>query len=123
MANDVEDGKICAALSYILIGIIWYFADDKMRQNKFANYHCKQGLVLLIISVALGIILAILSALFFALMFIPGIGFVFASLFWIVSLIIWVCFLILWLFGLIYALSGKMKPVPVVGRFGEKFTF
>ncbi len=123
MSNDVENGKVCAALSYILVGIIWYFVDDKMRKNKFANYHCKQGLVLLILSIALSIIFAILGALMFALMFVPGIGLVVGGLMTILSIIIWLCFLVLWVFGLVYALTGKMKPVPVIGKLGEKFTF
>jgi len=30
-SKDIADGKICAILAYLLIGIIWYFVDEKMK--------------------------------------------------------------------------------------------
>ena len=44
--NDAGNEKLCAILSYLLIGIVWYFADDKLRKSEFAKYHVKQGLFL-----------------------------------------------------------------------------
>ena len=105
MGND--NGKACAILTYFLVGIIWYFVDDKMRKNQLANYHTKQALVLLIASVVINIIGSI----------IPIIG-------WFIILPLGNLFiLVLWIFGIINSASGNMKPIPVIGGFGSKFQF
>ena len=122
MAKDVEDGKACAILSYLLVGIIWYFADDKMRKNNFAKFHAKQALVLLIVSIILSIIVSILSAIFTPLFFLGG-GY---GLIWIISLIWGIVGLIefvLWLIGILAAVSGKEKILPIIGQFGNKLSF
>ena len=110
MATDVEESKICVILMYIifLIGLIWFLVDDKMKHNSFAKYHLKQVLIILIASFVVSFVGSI----------IPFIG-------WFVilpigSLIVF----ILWLFGLVYAIQGKTKPVPIIGKLAEKwFTF
>ena len=38
-----SNNKLCAALSYLLIGIIWYFADEKMKSSSFAKFHFQLG--------------------------------------------------------------------------------
>lgn len=118
--NDVSDGMACAILSYLLIGIIWFFADDKMKKNKFAGFHAKQGLVLLIgsivFSVAWGIVFSILA---FILAFIPVLGW---ALILILSLVFYLP--LIWvIIGIIAAATGKKKLLPIIGRFGEKFKF
>jgi uncharacterized membrane protein len=122
MAKDVEDGKVCAILSYLLVGIIWYFADDKMRKNNFAKFHAKQGLVLLIVSIILSIAVSILSAIFTPLLFMGGgLGIV-----WLISLIwyaVSIVLFVLWLIGIIAAATGKEKALPIIGGFGKKLNF
>lgn len=105
--GDVDNGKACAILSYLLVGIIWYFADDKMRKNNFAKFHAKQGLNMLIIGVILSVVLNILM---FALSFL-----------WFVVQIIWLAWLVLWIIGIVNAATGKLKPVPVIGGFADKY--
>jgi uncharacterized membrane protein len=122
MAKDVEDGKVCAILSYLLVGIIWYFADDKMRKNNFAKFHAKQGLVLLIVSIILSIAVSILSAIFTPLLFMGGgLGIV-----WLISLIwyaVSIVLFVLWLIGIIAAATGKEKALPVIGGFAKSLNF
>jgi len=108
--KTVEEGKVCAILSYLLVGIIWYFADEKMKKNGFAKFHAKQGLALLILGVALSIIGSVLA------------GLVFFGLFGIVSIlltIINICMLVLWVIGIINAATGKYTPLPVIGKIAE----
>lgn len=95
-AKDVEEGKICAILIYIvpIIGIIWYFVDEKQKNNPFAKYHVKQGLALLII----GMVVSILTC---------GFG--------------GIAHLILAIIGVINAANGEMKELPVIGKFGEQW--
>ena len=108
-SSSADDGKACALLSYFLVGIIWYFADDKMRENAFAKFHAKQALVLLITSVIFSVAASIL-------VWIPILG-------WFVIMIVQLGILIVWIIGLINAASGKEAALPVIGQFAEKLTF
>jgi len=93
----------CAALSYILIGIIWYFVDKKMQRSAFTKHHAQQGLVVLILALAVHIVYII-----------PILG-------WIIGFIGQILVLILAIIGIIYALQNRMDDLPVVGEFGKKF--
>ena len=117
--SEVEEGKVCSILLYVvwLAGIIWYFADEKMRKNRFANYHAKQSIVLVITAVALSIGLSILAAI---LMWIPFVGWVLISLLW---LAFWVIMLIFVILGIMHAAKGEEKPLPVIGQFAKHFKF
>ena len=111
--KTVEEGKVCAILSYILVGIIWYFADQKMKKNGFAKFHAKQGLVLLILCVALSIIGSILTRL----LFFGGMGMI--VIMGLIITIINICLLVLWIIGIINSATGKYKPLPVIGNIAE----
>ncbi len=110
--EDVEKGRVCAILSYFLVGIIWYFADENMRKNTYAKFHAKQGLVLLVAWVVLWIVEMVLFA-------IPFIGWLFLIVVWLASIGLF----ILWLIGLINAINGKEKEIPIIGQFAKNFTF
>ena len=118
--SDVGNGLACAVLSYLLIGIIWFFADEKMKKNNFAKFHVKQALVLLVaaivFSVAYGIVFTILAAI---LIFIPVAGLV---LIYILGLIFWLP--AVWaVIGIVYSATGKQKKLPVIGNFADKLKF
>jgi uncharacterized membrane protein len=104
-ANDKGNEKACAILSYLLIGIIWFFADDKMKKSGFVKYHVKQGLVLLILDVII-----------WAIGGIPILG-------WIIAPILWIGFVILLIIGIINAANGDEKELPIIGKFAKNFTF
>ncbi|MEM4247352.1 MAG: hypothetical protein QXF14_03455, partial [Candidatus Woesearchaeota archaeon] len=77
------------------------------KTDAFAMYHAKPSLVLFIA----WIIVYVVGV------FLPVIG-------WVIILPIGgLLLLILWVVGIVNALSGNMKPLPVIGRFGEKFKF
>ncbi len=107
-----ENGKLCAILAYLLVGIIWYFVDEKMKKDEFAKFHVKQGLVLLIASVLLSIIIMILGGI---LMLIPGIGLIIPVLAWIANIVIF----ILWIIGIINAAQDKKSKLPIIGGYAE----
>jgi uncharacterized membrane protein len=115
--SEASDGMGCAILAYLLIGIIWYFADDKMRKNNFVKFHVKQALVLMIVSIIVSVALSILGLI---LMWIPIIG-------WVILWILWFVFgvgsFVLWLMGIIAAATSKQKVLPVIGEFAEKLKF
>jgi uncharacterized membrane protein len=104
--TEIENGKICALLAYLLFGIIWYFADEKMKKNNFAKFHTKQGIILIITSILGSVILGI----------IPVLG-------WIVYPIFQLGILIFAILGIINSLNGKEKELPVIGQFAKKLNF
>lgn len=105
--ESVENEKLCAILSYLLVGIIWYFADEKMKKSSFAKYHAKQGIVLLITSF-------ILSAVAWS---IPFIGW------FLLAPIFNLAIIILVVIGIVNAANGKEKELPIIGQFANKLTF
>lgn len=116
-SKEVEDGKAFAFLGVFLglIGFVIVLLTKK--ENKYAMYYAKQGLVLTIACIIVWIPLWIIL---FILAFIPVIGWIFG---WILAAVFWVFFLVLWFIGWINALSGVEKPIPLIGQFGEKFKF
>ncbi len=110
--------KLCSMLSYILIGIIWYFADDKMRKSGFAKYHAKQGLVLLIAAIVWGILLSIIFQAFAWQMLLSGGVRLFQIISWLNYIpLIWV------IIGVINVANNNEKPLPLIGKFAEKLSF
>ena len=90
--NDVEENKLWAVLGYL--GILCLIPLLGKKDSPFAQYHAKQGLILL-----LGWIVS----------WIPFLG-------WIV----WLVVAILSIIGILNALGGKMTPLPLVGQYAEK---
>lgn len=102
----MKDNKLCAALSYVLIGIIWFVADKKMKRDKLVKFHVKQAIVLFVTSI-------VLSILATAIPIIGGLIYLLVELF----------ILVLWILGIVSALGGKREELPVIGRFGELLKF
>ncbi|MFH1239944.1 MAG: DUF4870 domain-containing protein [Candidatus Diapherotrites archaeon] len=104
MSNSEDNSKTVAILAYFLIGIIWYFADEKVKKSEFAKGHVKQALNLLIIEIVV----------MTALGLIPILG-------WVMMPLASLAFIILWIIGLIAALNNQTKELPVIGQFASKY--
>ena len=92
--KDIEENKIWAAISYISILSIVVLLLKK--ESKFAQFHSKQGLIMMILSFVAG--------------FIPFIGwFLLTPILFIVAI-----------YALIMAATGKWWKIPVVGDLAEK---
>ncbi len=101
MAKD-STSKVFAFLG-IFLGLIGFvLVLLARRSDKYAMYYAKQSLVLSLaaIIVQFGLAITVVGAFL-----IP---------------ILWILIVILWVLGLVYSVSGKMKPIPIVGRFAEK---
>jgi uncharacterized membrane protein len=110
----VENEKICAVLSYILVGIIWYFADEKMKKSSLAKYHVKQGLVLLMAWILYDIILEVLIWPFIII----SIGLLTPILMLLYYIpVVWM------ILGMINAATGKEQKLPIIGSFADNFKF
>ena len=100
--SDIEQNKIMAVLAYISwLVLIPLFA---AKESRFARFHCNQGIVLAIVEIVVWIAFGILGKL-------PLIGWIFAVLEWLISL---VCFAFA-ILGIINAVNGKAKELPFIG--------
>jgi len=97
----VEEGKIWAFIGYW--GILFLVPLLGKKDNKFALFHGKQGLVLFIFWIAIVI-----------LGFIPIIGW------FVIRPFGWLIFMILAIIGMVMSLQGKYWKMPVLGDIAEK---
>ncbi|HIJ11284.1 TPA: hypothetical protein HA278_04465 [Candidatus Woesearchaeota archaeon] len=104
--KQVEDGKIYAFLGIFLMVVGFLIVFLTKKENKYAMFYAKQGLILFIVVVLVQVTIAILRI-------VPFIGDV-------VTTILWIGLTILWLIGLIYSLSGEQKDIPLVGEYARK---
>ena len=98
--KDVQEGKIFAVIGYL--GILCLVPLVFKKENKFALFHGKQGLVLLIGEIAAGII-----------MMIPILG--------VIGFLAFFIFGVLSLIGIIQALMGNLWRMQIVADLADKF--
>jgi uncharacterized membrane protein len=104
MARVSDESKMFAFLAYLLSILGFLIIVIAKKDDEFAIYHAKQSLILFVIYM-IGWIIFI---------FIPFIG-------WFILLPIWwLLFLALTIIGIVNAFSGKKKPLPIIGSWGEK---
>ena len=99
-AKDVEENKGITILSYI--GILCLIPLLSKKESKFAQFHAKQGLVLLICEVVTYILFVI-----------PFVG-------WFLGFIASIVWLIFAIMGIVNVVGGKMKELPLIGKWGAK---
>ena len=96
----IQEGKIFAVIGYL--GILCLVPLVFKKENKFALFHGKQGLVLFIGEIAASII-----------MMIPVLG--------VIGLLAFFVFGILSLIGIVQTLAGNYWKMPIVGDLADKF--
>jgi len=121
-ANDAEANKGMAILAYILFFVPLIAGAHKT--SPFVKFHTNQGTVLfiavVIFEIIVGIVSGILSAMFITSAVtlsgaVTGLG-VYGVLSTILTLLGLIP-LILVILGIVNAATGKMKPLPVIGKF------
>jgi len=110
MSKTTDDGKICALLSYVFVGIIWFFVDVKMRKNTFAKFHVKQSIIFIVLLILTNLAVALFSLISKA----------FGN---IIGIIMYALLGILWILGVVFAAAGREKELPVVGAFTKFLDF
>ncbi|HTZ11288.1 MAG TPA: hypothetical protein VMD04_02770 [Candidatus Margulisiibacteriota bacterium] len=97
--KEIQEGKFFAVISYI--SFLCIISLVLKRDNKFAVYHGKQGLVLFVAEV-IGFILSIM----------PFLG-------WLIAVFGSLIFLILSLWGIAQSLSGKFSRIPLLSDIAD----
>lgn len=96
---DIEQNRIMAVLGYLLFLIPLLAA----KESPFARFHANQGLLVLILSLAVAVLTPILAV-------IPIIG-------WIVAMVLPLAVFVLAVIGAIGAYKGEAKELPLIGKF------
>jgi uncharacterized membrane protein len=100
--GQVQDDRFWGFLA-IFLGIIGFLIVLITKRNsEYAMYYAKQSLVLFIVGICIGVVAIV-----------PILG-------WIIAFVGWPIMLVLWIIGLVRALSGEMKPIPIVGKYADK---
>lgn len=94
--GDIEQNKTMAGLAYLLFFLPLLACPD----SKFGRFHANQGLLLLILGFGGSMVLSL----------IPVIGWLFLPVFAFVVLV-------LAIMGLVNGLNGKVKELPIIGKF------
>ena len=104
--KEIEEGKIFAFLGIFLTIVGFLVVLLTKKDNKYAMHYAKQGLVLFIAYIIVGIIIMVIG-------WIPFIG-------WLITAALWIFMLVLWIIGIVYSLSGEEKDIPLIGEFAKK---
>jgi uncharacterized membrane protein len=96
-ANDIQDNKLISILCYF--GILLLIPYLIKPNSAFVKYHSNQGLLLLLLGVACGVVSAI-----------PVLG-------WIVGFVVGIFVAVCFIIGLVNVISGKMSPLPIIGKY------
>lgn len=112
--NKDSNEQLCAILSYLFVGIIWYFADEKIKKSSFVKFHVKQALILIIAEIIYSVLIGIL---FWPIVLISfGVLYPLMRLLYAVPLV-WV------VIGIINAINYREIYLPLIGKFAKKFNF
>jgi len=109
--------KLSAFLTYLLLIIGWLFVFIFRRNDKFAMYHTKQSVILVIAAIVVPLAWATAG---WIISWIPFIGFILTVAFFALVIAIELCFLIAWIVGMVYAWQGRAKPLPFVGLYTSR---
>lgn len=109
-AGDIEKNKVLSLFAYL--GILLLIPLLATNNSKYARFHVNQGLILLIVEIAWGIVFGIVSSIFGAL----GLGII-AALLSIVSGLGSLALFVLMILGIVNAVTGKAKELPLIGKF------
>lgn len=96
--EEIQQGKTMAIVAYIIFFIPLLM--DDMRKNKFVMFHTEQSILIVILYFIVSIVGTITC----------GIG-----------MVLYIVCIVLQIIGIMNASNGEMKPLPVIGQFGEKF--
>ena len=116
--QDAQQNKGMAILAYLIFFVPLIAGTHKT--SPYVKYHTNQGTVLAIFSIGCSIVFGILQAIILAI-FTASLAFgallAFTTIFGLLWFIIGIFILVLVILGIVNASGGKIKPLPVIGKF------
>ena len=106
MSDPSAPGKTAAVVAYItIVGCLIAITMNIEEKNEYARFHIRQAFGIHVLFHALAILMTYAG---YAYLAIP----------------VYLFYFVIWIFGFLQALNGSMKPLPLVGRYFQKwFTF
>jgi len=104
--KDDSDTKLFAFLGVFLTVIGYIVVLVARKEDKYAMFYAKQGLVLFVAWVIAAVASWIVSWILIAGQ--------------IIGLVLNAIILAFWIIGIIYSLSGEEKDIPIIGEFAKK---
>lgn len=111
-AADAQNNKAMGILSYI--GILFLIPLFAAKQSKFAQFHARQGLTLVVFDFAYLIATSIINAILYNLLPWTMFG-VYTAISYIFSLAS-IFFFVLAIIGIVNACKGECKELPLIGK-------
>ncbi|MDR1282627.1 MAG: hypothetical protein LBK99_17665 [Opitutaceae bacterium] len=106
-----SEDKTVAIVSYLtLIGFIVAIILHGNKKTRLGAFHLRQVLILIIASIAVSFVLGIFLV-------IPLVNFI--AIF--AGIIVYLGFFVIWILGLVAAINGQQKPLPVIGKYADKW--
>ena len=103
MENSVEEGKIAAITSYVLVvGVFIAMSMNSESKNSFASFHIRQALGISLTFISLGLIISTFNS-------------------FIIYAPMWISVSVLWSYGIFSAINGTTKPLPILGNYFQKW--
>lgn len=105
----ISAGSLMAILVYVF-NFFWPFfwvVPMLKRDNRFALYHAKQGLTIVIFSLVLMVLI--------------GVGVGGGRLSFLEGGVLWILVWSINAVGLLRAIKGQVKPLPIIGSLGERW--
>lgn len=102
---DVQQNKAISILCYF--GILFLIPYFMRKDSQYVRFHSNQGLVLLIADVAINLVLNVLKTLVKGSLLAIPVG--------LVSWIIGLALFALMIIGIVFAVTGKMRELPIIG--------
>ena len=112
-----KPNRIHAFLSYLLSILGWLYVLLFQREDKLAVYHAKQSLVLTLVAVGSLLGWAVGA---WIISWIPLVGPLLAAASFSLIVLAYLFLGVAWVIGMVYALQGKMKALPLVGKWTER---
>jgi uncharacterized membrane protein len=117
--RDAQDNKGMAIVAHILFFIPLLTGAHKT--SPFVKYHTNHGAALFIVWVVWGIIYAIITAIMTASLYNPATWYSGSWGAWgaasVILGLVWFIPTIFCIIGIVNAAQGRMKPLPLIGRF------
>jgi len=113
-ANDIQDNKLMAVLSYLGILLLIPLATSAHKTSPYVKFHLNQGIILVLFYIAFGVVYGILTAIATAIMIASfGLG----SILMVIFGLLWFIPAALCILGIVNAATGKFKEIPIIGKF------
>jgi uncharacterized membrane protein len=113
-AQDAQENKMMAVLAYFLFFVPLLVGAHKT--SPFVRYHANQGTILFIFAVAFSLVYGVIIGIVTGILAALYAWFLMSVILPLLSLL-YVLPLVLCIMGIVNAAQGRMRPLPIIGKF------